>query len=235
MVSLWENIHAQRTWGKYPNEELVRFVGRNYLYLSKENKNKLSVLEIGVGQGANLWFLAKEGFSVFGFDISYSAIRKAKKHLKEFNIPDASMPALIVADVREGIPFKTSFDLILDSLAICCCTYTEHFTIYRSIYNALKPAGVFWSMHVLKNSWGYGSGKEIDKDTFEASEGPFKGLGAIHYADLCDLVDMIRCAGFRIQSKEIILRTYQNMAKQVCFALIAGKKPEIEYFAFERS
>jgi len=32
---IWENIHSQRGWGKYPNEQLVRFIGRNFLNFQK--------------------------------------------------------------------------------------------------------------------------------------------------------------------------------------------------------
>lgn len=29
-LQLWENIHANQEWGKYPSEQVVRFVARNY-------------------------------------------------------------------------------------------------------------------------------------------------------------------------------------------------------------
>jgi len=39
-INVWEKIHSQREWGKYPNEELVRFIGKNFFNLSKK-KNVL--------------------------------------------------------------------------------------------------------------------------------------------------------------------------------------------------
>lgn len=74
--SIWEQIHSQRAWGRYPNEELVKFIGKNFFRIPKEERQNIKILELGCGQGANLWFLAKEGFDVYGIDISPSAIKK---------------------------------------------------------------------------------------------------------------------------------------------------------------
>jgi hypothetical protein len=46
----WDNIFSKKKWGKYPPEELVRFVGRNYF--SVPDRSSISFLEIGCGGGA---------------------------------------------------------------------------------------------------------------------------------------------------------------------------------------
>ena len=57
----------------------MRFIGRNFFKIPLDERNEIKILEIGCGQGSNLWFLAKEGFDVYGIDISPSAIQKTEK------------------------------------------------------------------------------------------------------------------------------------------------------------
>ena len=65
-------FNAQR---KYPNEELLRFMGRNYFYLPRKKRGNIRILELGCGSCANLWMVAKEGFSAH--EIGY--IRRSNK------------------------------------------------------------------------------------------------------------------------------------------------------------
>lgn len=36
---VWDNIFKNKEWGKYPNEELIRFIARNF-YKVKDRKQK---------------------------------------------------------------------------------------------------------------------------------------------------------------------------------------------------
>ena len=62
----WDKIFSTQEWGKYPGEELIRFIARNFY--AAPNRKDIRILEVGCGTGANLWFLAKEGFNAFGID-----------------------------------------------------------------------------------------------------------------------------------------------------------------------
>lgn len=225
-MSTWEKIHSSRMWGKYPNEELVRFIGKNLFSIPMDKRKDIRILEVGVGQGANIWFLLNEGFDVYGFDISKSAIEKLKNFLKEKNLlPEDHEKRFLVVDMREEFPFKLDFDIIIDSATTLCSTYTEHFKIYENLYKALKNGGIFWLFHILKGSWGYGTGNLIDKDTFDnTSEGPLKDQGVIYYADICDLINILQTASFQIVSKEILTRTYENTSKLLSWAIIQAQK-----------
>ena len=227
-ISVWEKIHSTSSWGKYPCEELVRFMGKNFFSVPFEERKKISVLEIGTGQGANVWFLLKENFDVYGFDISPSAIRKLKELLEKMNLlPDDADSRFVVGDMTKGIPFNKKFDIVIDCATTWCSTCSQHFKIYEKVYNTLKPGGFFWIWHILKNSWGYGTGKQLEKDTFDnTTEGPLSDLGTAYYADLCDLIDILKSCGFSIKSKEILTRTYNNVSKQLSFAIIVAKKTE---------
>ena len=71
---IWEEIHTKQEWGKYPPENLIRFIARNYYKMKRES---VKILDFGCGGGACTWFLAREGFDVFAFDGSPTAVKKA--------------------------------------------------------------------------------------------------------------------------------------------------------------
>src|SRR5262249_34275510 len=103
---VWERTFASRAWGKYPSEPLIRFVARNFY--DAADRAQVRICELGCGPGPNLWYAAREGFSVFGIDGSETAIRQARERL------DAECPGwkgeLRVGDFRT-LPFAdNSFD-----------------------------------------------------------------------------------------------------------------------------
>jgi tRNA G46 methylase TrmB len=52
----------QQEWGKYPPEHVIRFVARNFYRVP--DRKYVHLLEVGCGPGANVWFMAREGFAV---------------------------------------------------------------------------------------------------------------------------------------------------------------------------
>jgi 2-polyprenyl-3-methyl-5-hydroxy-6-metoxy-1,4-benzoquinol methylase len=76
---VWEQVFLSQAWGKYPSEDLIRFVARNFY--KSEDRSRVKILEVGCGPGANLWFFAREGFSFSGVDGSAAAIEQATARL----------------------------------------------------------------------------------------------------------------------------------------------------------
>ena len=77
----WDDLFQNEEWGRYPPEELVRFVARNFF--AAPQRSAVRFLEIGCGPGANLMFLAREGFTVDGLDGSSVALGRAASRLAE--------------------------------------------------------------------------------------------------------------------------------------------------------
>src|SRR4051812_45766919 len=75
---VWERIFRDReSWGRYPPEELIRFVAAHYY--SVPRRHDISFLEVGCGPGAGpSWYLAREGFRLTGIDGSPTAIDKSR-------------------------------------------------------------------------------------------------------------------------------------------------------------
>lgn len=223
MDNLWEKIHSQREWGKYPNEELIRFIAKNFFNIPKNERNKLKVLELGCGQGANLWFLAREGFDVYGFDISESAIEKAKKALKEWNIKSVKLEVQDILDINYPDEF---FDIIIDCSAVCNVSFSDHKKVYESVYRILKKEGVFWSLNYTDESYGYGTGNLIDYKTFDnLSCGVLQNLGPKCLLSDLDLKKLISDAGFTVSNIERYSRTYNNMQNLLSAYIIQATKP----------
>ncbi len=81
----WEEIHKKQQWGTYPSEQVIRFVARNFY---KKEREKVKFLDFGCGAGANTWYLAREGFDVYAFDGSESAINRARFFLESEGYED---------------------------------------------------------------------------------------------------------------------------------------------------
>src|SRR5271156_1950170 len=76
---IWEDIFCSKSWGRYPPEHIIRFIARTFSGV--RDRSTIRLLEIGCGPGANIWFMAREGFSVCGIDGSATAIDRAKQRL----------------------------------------------------------------------------------------------------------------------------------------------------------
>lgn len=106
--SNWEKIFKAQEWGKYPSENLIQFVARNFY---KKNRAEVKLLEVGCGTGANIWYMSREGFNVSGIDGSDTAIKIAQERMKNENLN----ARLIVGDII-SLPFDNmEFDAIIDN------------------------------------------------------------------------------------------------------------------------
>jgi len=83
---------------------------------------------------------------------------------------------LEVADAKK-LPYEKKIDVVIDCATIQHTTFKDHIRAYDEISRVLMPRGYFWSFHIAKDSWGYGTGNLIDHKTFEnLSEGPLEKI-----------------------------------------------------------
>ncbi len=136
---IWENKYANnQDVNIYPWDHIVAWTKINLAkgLISPDAK----ILEVGCGTGNNLWFAAREGFEVFGIDISETAIDFAKKRFSAENLTGhfecASMTEL---------PFTSdSFDIVLDRAAICCLDQDAAVKCFSEVSRVLIPGGLFY-------------------------------------------------------------------------------------------
>lgn len=178
-LDAWENRHADRHWGCYPNECLIRAVMGAF----KRHSDRASVriLEIGCGAGANLWFLGAEGFTIAGLDISRSAIQNAKKLLDHHRI-DPSRVDLRVGDFR-ALPWESqSFDMVVDVEGLVHVPVPSISAAMSEVSRVLKPGGIFFSVIFGDRTTGSQTGDFLEPGTTRSpTEGPLAGIGITHF------------------------------------------------------
>ena len=216
---IWNTVHESRAWGKYPPEEVVRFVARTFR--DKESQS-IRLLDLGCGGGAVAWFLAREGYQTTAFDGSAAAVAKARKRLEqeqlhaEFSVADAG-----------SLPYEDeSFHGVFDSAAITSNTYEGIQTILREAHRVLTPGGVLFSTGLFtENTTGFGSGTQVGPKTYRnMTEGLLANLGTVSFFARKD-IDLLWCsAGFKIKAIDTIRRT--DFDESVCteFFLVQAEK-----------
>jgi len=178
---IWEQIFKTRDWGKYPPEELIRFVARNFF--SEPDRKAIRILELGCGTGANIWFLGREGFDAYGIDGSQTAIAKAEKRMQD----EGLKTHLQAGDINSlnGFYSPQYFDAVIDVACLQCNDLQAVQSILKQVLIALKPQGRVFSIMVAKGSYGEGLGREVEPGTFvDIEEGPLHDRGANHFFSL---------------------------------------------------
>lgn len=135
---VWEATYAAGFSQRWPWDSVVSFVFRNAP--RDRARAEVSIVEIGFGSGSNLWFAAREGFSVAGIDGSATAVASAEARLAA----DGLVGDLRVGDFTRPLPFADgAFDLAIDRAAL---TYAGFGPVRRAIgeiHRILRPGGAF--------------------------------------------------------------------------------------------
>jgi SAM-dependent methyltransferase len=214
---VWERIHASREWGKYPTEELIRFVARNYY--DQQPRGSVRFLDLGCGNGSATWYLCREGFSVTAFDGSETAIKKLRDRLAEEHL---------TADYGVGdagnLPYPDgSFDCLVDLLCLMCNDIAGSDRILKQAYRVLKPGGKLFSYTPKKGTWGDGTGRPIDKATRGGvTEGPFANMGVVRFSSLEELEELY--APYFELSVESVERSMNDRRNVVGFWVVTGRR-----------
>jgi SAM-dependent methyltransferase len=169
---IWEEIFRSKGWGKYPPEHVVRFVAR--AFSGVRDRSSIRLLEIGCGPGANIWFMAREGYSVCGIDGSATAIARARQRLTD----EGLMADLQIGDYAQ-LPWPDStFDGAIENVSLYCNPSAAIELALNEVHRVLRPGGPFLSSFFSDRTWGYGTGNMIERDGFvNLREGPLAGAG----------------------------------------------------------
>jgi SAM-dependent methyltransferase len=177
----WEGLFASRAWGLYPAEDLVRFMGRTFRHVS--DRSRVRVLEIGCGPGPNIWYLAREGFTVAGIDGSPTAIQQALERLSRENLPSGQPTVdLRTGDFRQLDWPDASFDAVLDIEALYSNRMSGIAESVAEVRRVLKPHGVFFGKMFGLATTGSESGESLEPGTRRGpTAGPCAGNEIAHF------------------------------------------------------
>lgn len=216
----WEEIHKEMEWGKYPSEEVIRFVARNFYKV--EDRTKIKILDFGCGVGAVSWFIAREGFDLYGFDGSINAIEKTKKMFEAQNL----IGKFEVKDASELGYTDEQFDSIIDSATISMNSIENIERILKEAYRVLKKNGKMISTGLWNSKiTGYGTGEYLGNNTYrELTEGVLAHRGTVHFFTKQEVYELWTKIGFRDLKIDEHFRTeYGGEISVGTYSIIATK------------
>ena len=190
-----ENVYGEgRHLNRYPYHAVVGFVFRHFGHVS--DRSLVRILELGCGAGNNLWFAAREGFTVAGIDGSPSAIEFAKKRFAQENL---------TGDLRVGdftrLPWpEKSFDLVIDRGALTCSHRAAIEAALDETRRVLKRDGKFLSTIYSTAHPDREFGRDLGDNTYdEFTAGYFAGLGTAHFVPH-EEIDQLYASRFKVLS-----------------------------------
>lgn len=134
------------SWGEFckESEPFKNFYMKEYLISALDKIKPISnakVLEIGCGTGPISCFLSQQGYDVYGFDVSQTAIEIARKNAKErsldihYSIDDICSISKTKSDI---------YDIIIDGNCMHCITYdSDRHAALTNVLRLLKKGGYF--------------------------------------------------------------------------------------------
>jgi len=204
---IWQKVFESQEWGKYPPEELIRFVARNFY--SVRDRNSVKMIELGCGPGANIWYLAREGFAAYGIDGSDAAIAQAERRLHGEKL-SADLRVGDITALTGHYGQRPQFDAVID---VCCIQHNRSVDIRRifdQINLILRPGGKFFAMLVAEGSYGSGTGKEIEPGTrVGITAGPLENMGQSHFFTISEVGSLFK--SFEDLKIEYSLRSLNEM------------------------
>ncbi len=173
----WNELfkQAEFQW-KEPNEQVVALVP-----LLKE-RGVHRVLDLACGAGRHLVYLEREGFDVYGLDLAENGLEHARQWLAR-----EGLQARLAKCNMVHIPFADrSFDAML------CVHAVQHQRLagiqetIDEVARVLRPGAFGFLTFPSTRDDRYGAGREIEPGTFEAAEGPDRGVPH-HYSTLAEI------------------------------------------------
>lgn len=185
---------------RWPSEELVRATARRGGDLG-------DVLEVGCGNGGNLWFLAEHASRVVGLDASQAALALARGYMAVRGCSDRV--ELLPADVTERLPFRDGcFGTVVDSMTSQHVPWASHPVVYREYRRVLRPSGAVLLYHLNAGCvTATGRGKP-GYDVATLALFPTAGLTCL--PDEGELCDALRAAAFDVSELRTLALTYDD-------------------------
>jgi len=181
---IWEKVFKNQTWGQYPAEPLIRFIAKNFY---AKNRKRTKILELGCGPGANLWYLAREGFSFNGIDGSATAVMQAKVRLNKECPGWKKLGKIIKGDITKINFGEEIYDAIIDNECICCLDFVKAKQVYQKSLKALKTGGKIFSRTFSAEHFYLQKAQKISKGTYIFAQGSLAGKGPVRFTKIKEI------------------------------------------------
>jgi len=204
-------------------------MGRRFFPKLKEERAKTRILEVGCGSGANLWMIAREGFTAAGIDLSSAAIELCAEMLRRYQVS---------AELQVGSMLKLPwpdghFAAIADVFSSYCLATEDFLHFLAEAYRVLEPRGrlFVYTSSKASDAWkNPGPSKRIDANTLDGirrTDSPFSGNLYPHRFTTPDQFrTQAQQAGFAIEYCETVGRTYRNGEEYFEFVVAEAVKTD---------
>lgn len=167
LMSRWDFIFIE---GKFkwhePSENIIKIIE-----IFKKRKAR-KILDLGCGAGRHIVYLSRQGFDIYGLDISEEALRHAQFWLKK----ECLRGYLIKSDMKM-MPFLTSsFDAVISVNVIYHTVLDEMKKTIYEIYRILKKNGLAFLTFKSDQSSDYAKGIKIEENTYISINKDEKGI-----------------------------------------------------------
>jgi ubiquinone/menaquinone biosynthesis C-methylase UbiE len=204
----WDDTFAQHTWGRYPCEELIRWINRRYSQVT--DRATVHILDLGCGAGSSTWFLCREGFEATGMDCSETAIRRAQQYLAQ-----EGLSAHWVVSPMPQLPFaNATFDAVIDIAGNSCNPWAQAVDTMAEVRRILKPKGGYFGLYLGQGSTVAGDIHPEDPGHYaNMTEGPFQNVPFARLYTVPELETLMQ--GFDQVAIDGSLQTLFNRSQQV--------------------
>lgn len=228
--AVWfDQSYAQSGFGaqrRYPNEELLRFLGHYYFALPPHARRAIRILEAGCGSGANLWMLAREGFDAHGIDLSREGAALCREVLAGWG----SEAAVAVADMT-AVPYDDRhFDVVLDVFSSYCLDERGFGRFLDEVARLLRGGGRFFSYAPSKGSdifRDHAPSAMLDASTLDGIRRPgspyFGNLYPFRFISSEEYEADLAGRGLRVVDSEIVSRSYGSRREHFEFVVIVAE------------
>lgn len=162
-LGYWNDIYSKKNYFGTGPTKLAIFAKE---LLEKNSLQK--ILELGCGQGRDCLFFAKQGFDVFGFDISQDAISFVEECRIAENLGNLKV---VVHDVIKPLDFNSEFDLIYSNLALQFFDLNQLGAIFDNINKIMQKNSLFLFSTKKSGDKYHNFGTKISNHAFE-----YKGI-----------------------------------------------------------
>lgn len=164
----WRKLHSEKRYRpKYPSEQVVQFVFRNF-----ERDGQKKVLDLGCGAGRHVVFMANENIIPYGIDFSEEGVLYTKECLREYG-HEIYCNNLEVGTLTE-LPYEdNSFDGLVCYGVLYYLPEEDIKKAVNEIFRVLKPGGKFFVQVRGKEDYRYCNStnkKTEEKNTFIINE-----------------------------------------------------------------
>lgn len=182
----WDERYRQGTHlSIWPWTDLVSLVLRTL----RPIQGTEAVLELGCGAGANIPFFRKLG-------VHYQAIEGSETMVAELERQYPELRGSIhCGDFTQALPGDHDFDLIVDRAALTHNTTAAIRQCLGHVLGALKPGGRFVGIDWFATEHSEASRGQLAEDEYTRTgydDGPFAGVGRVHYSDRAHLEDLFQ-------------------------------------------